>query len=279
MRSVSFEVDGRLCGKRDLKPGALASTIGDPAPPQRPGAAQPAPTAQPTFVMAVERTLHHFPLDPFSRQARLALGEKRLAFEEVVERYWDRPDTLAALNPSGVPPVLVEAPDNGERVVVCEARAILEYLEDSYAEAPLLGGDAAERAEARRIQQWFDRKFDFEVNAFLLYEKMEKRLLGLGAPDLAGIRRGRDGVRSHFHYLDQLLNEREWLAGRRMSLADIAAAGHVSVVDYIGEAPWEQFKNVKTWYMKIKSRPCFRPLLSDRLPGLPPSAHYHDLDF
>ena len=216
--------------------------------------------------MAVERTLHHFPLDPFSRQARLALGEKKLAFEEVVERYWDRPEGLSALNPSGVPPVLVEQ-DGEQRLIVCESRAVLEYLEEAHREPPLLSRDAAERAEARRIQQWFDRKFDFEVNAFLLY------------PDLAGIRRGRDGVRSHFYYIDQLLNEREWLAGRRISLADITAAGHISVIDYIGEAPWEQFKNVKTWYMKIKSRPCFRPLLSDRLPGLPPSAHYHDLDF
>ena len=228
--------------------------------------------------MAVERTLHHFPLDPFSRQARLALGEKKLAYEDVVERYWDRPEGLGALNPSGVPPVLVEQKDD-QRLVICESRAVLEYLEETYREPQLLSGDPVERAEARRIQQWFDRKFDFEVNAFLLYEKMEKRLLGLGAPDLAGIRRGRDGVRSHLYYIDQLLNAREWLAGRRISLADLTAAGHISVIDYIGEAPWEQFKNVKTWYMKIKSRPCFRPLLSDRLPGLPPSAHYHDLDF
>jgi glutathione S-transferase len=228
--------------------------------------------------MAVFRTLHHFPLDPFSRQARLALGEKKLAYEEVIERYWDRPETLATLNPSGLPPVLVEG-EGANTVTICETRALLEYLEETYRDAPLLDRNVVERAEARRLQQWFDRKFDFEVNAFLLYEKMEKRLLGLGAPDLAGIRRGRDGVRSHFYYLDHLLNEREWLAGRRISLADIAAAGHISVIDYIGEAPWDQFKNVKLWYMKIKSRPCFRPLLSDRLPGLPPSAHYHDLDF
>ena len=228
--------------------------------------------------MAAERILHHFPLDPFSRQARLALGEKRLTFDEQVERYWERPEVLGELNPTGLPPVLVDG-EGRDRLVVCETRALLEYLEDRYPDPALLSRDAGERAEARRIIDWFDRKFHNEVNAYLLYEKMEKRLLGLGAPDLAAIRRGRDALRQHLGYLDHLLNAREWLAGRRISLADVAAAGHLSVIDYVGEAPWDQFKNVRTWYMKIKSRPCSRALLSDRLPGLPPAAHYHDLDF
>ena len=50
--------------------------------------------------MSVERHLHHFPLDPASRQVRLALAEKRLKFNETIERYWERPETLAALNPA-----------------------------------------------------------------------------------------------------------------------------------------------------------------------------------
>src|SRR5581483_10773785 len=54
--------------------------------------------------MSVERTLHHFPLDPASRQVRLALGEKRLPFVEVSERYWERPAGFVALNPSGLTP-------------------------------------------------------------------------------------------------------------------------------------------------------------------------------
>ncbi len=228
--------------------------------------------------MAADRILHHFPLDPFSRQVRLALGEKKLGFEEVVERYWERPEGLSELNPSGLPPVLVEG-QGMHRVVACEPRAILEYLEEAHGGFPLMARDLSERAEARRLQDWFDRKFHNEVNGYLLYEKMEKRLLGLGAPDLAGIRRGREALRAHMAYVDELLHAREWLAGRRMSLGDIAAAAHLSVIDYIGEAPWDAFKNVRTWYMKIKSRPCFRPLLSDRMPGLPPSPHYHDLDF
>lgn len=228
--------------------------------------------------MSVERTLHHFPLDPASRQVRLALGEKRLAFGEVQVRYWERPKSLTALNASGLIPVLVEAED-GKELVLCESRAILDHLEEVAPEPALLGRAAGERAEARRLLQWFDRKFEYEASGYILHEKMEKRLLGMGAPDLANLRQGRDGLRSHMFYIDKLLQEREWLAGRRLSLADFAAAAHLSVIDYFGDVAWGDFPAVKTWYMKLKSRPCFRPLLADRWPGLAPAKHYDDLDF
>ena len=228
--------------------------------------------------MSLERTLHHFPLDPASRQVRLAMGEKRIAFSSVEVRYWERPKDLAALNPSGLLPVLVET-DGDRRLVLCESRAILDHLEETIPEPALLGREPEERAEARRLLAWFDRKFEFEAGGFLLHEKMEKRLQGLGAPDLANLRQGRDGVRGHMAYLERLLAERDWLADRRLSLADFAAAAHLSVIDYFGDVPWADHPATKTWYMKLKSRPSFRPLLADRWPGLTPARHYDDLDF
>lgn len=228
--------------------------------------------------MTVDRTLHHFPLDPASRQVRLALGEKRLQFKEVQERYWERRPAFLALNPSGLTPVLVET-HGDRRIVICESRAILEHLEETAPEPDLIGRDPAERAETRRLLQWFDRKFDYEVNGLLLHEKMEKQMLGLGPPGLANLRAGRDALRAHLAYVEKLLQERDWLNGRRLSLADFAAAANLSVIDYFGDLPWRECPNVRTWYMKLKSRPCFRPLLADRWPGLAPAAHYDDLDF
>ncbi|MBC6983615.1 glutathione S-transferase family protein [Caulobacter sp. 17J80-11] len=228
--------------------------------------------------MTPRRTLHHFPLDPASRQARLALGEKRLDFDEVVVRYWEPNPEFEALNPSGLTPVLVEETDRGQ-LVVCETRAILDHLEETAKGDALLSPSPAERAEARRLLQWFDKKFDYEVNALLLHEKMEKRLLRLGPPDMPAMRAGREALRRHLGYFDELLQARDWLAGRRLSLADIAAAAHLSVLDYFGEVPWRDYPALKTWYSRIKSRPCFRPLLADRQPGIPPAEHYDDLDF
>ena len=228
--------------------------------------------------MSAKRTLHHFPLDPASRQVRLAMAEKKLAYDEVIERYYEGRPEFRLLNPSGLTPVLVEERD-GAKLVICEARAILEHLEETEPEPALLSRDAGRRAEARRLMQWFDRKFDFEVNAFLIHEKMEKRLLKLGAPDYAAMRQGREGLRTHMEYLEKLTEERNWLAGGRITLADIAAVAHLSIIDYFGDVPWRDFPAAKTWYMKIKSRPSFRPLLGDRQPGLAPAAHYADLDF
>lgn len=228
--------------------------------------------------MSQERTLHHFPLDPASRQVRLALGEKRLPFAEVQVRYWEQPQAFADLNPSGMTPVLVEG-EGPDRLVLCESRAILGWLEEAHPEPALLGREPAERAESRRLVQWFDRKFENEASGFILHEKMEKRLLRLGPPEHANLRQGREGLKSHLRYVEALLQAREWLAGRRLSLADFAAAAHLSVLDYFGDVPWGDFPAAKTWYMKLKSRPAFRPLLADRWPGLPPAGHYDDLDF
>ncbi|MDF2901467.1 MAG: glutathione S-transferase, partial [Phenylobacterium sp.] len=170
--------------------------------------------------MSLDLTLHHFPLDPASRQVRLALGEKRLPFAEEQVRYWERPASLVKMNPSGMTPVLTVG--TRERLILCESRAILDYLEETHPDTPLLGRDPAERAEARRLLQWFDRKFDYEVGGFILHEKMEKRILGLGAPDLASLRQGREALRVHLTYVESLLASRDWLVGRRLSLADFA---------------------------------------------------------
>lgn len=223
--------------------------------------------------------LHHWPLDPASRQARIALAEKALAFELEETAFWREPEDFLALNPAGFPPVLVSEEGTARRLVLVELRAILGHLEEMRREPALLPPDAAGRAEARRLMQWFDRKFDAEVNAYLLHEKLEKRVQGLGAPDMEAIRIGRDFLRRHLAYLSGLLEARDGLAGARYTLADIAAAAHLSCLDYLGDVPWDQYPAVKSWYERVKCRPAFRPLLEDRLPGLPPARWYAELDF
>ena len=222
--------------------------------------------------------LYHFPFDPGSRTARLALGEARVELAETVVRPWEDGCPVATLNPSGMPPVL-QVTEGGRALTLCEPAAILGWLEDRAKEPFLMPADPAERAETRRLVAWFDRRFNDEVNAVLLHERMEKPLLRLGPPEARALRAGREALKAHLLMMETLLGTRDALAGRRLSQADFVAAAHLSVLDYFGEVPWGAFPGLKTWYMKLKSRPCFRPLLADRFPGVQPAVWYHDLDF
>ena len=221
------------------------------------------------------RTLYHLWLSPGARKVRLILKEKNLEFDLKIERTWERRPEFLALNPVGDTPVLIEA--NG--AVLADSAAIAEYLEEVYPDRPLIGLDPWQRAETRRLVGWFDGKFNAEVTQNLVEEKMTKRLLGQGQPNSATIRAGSANLRHHLDYIGWLVERRNYLAGDQFSLADIAAAAHISAVDYLGDVPWDAFENAKEWYARVKSRPSFRPLLADHIPGAAPPKHYADLDF
>ncbi len=221
------------------------------------------------------RTLYHLWLSPSSRKVRVALKEKGLDFSLKVEKVWDRRPEFLALNPAGTVPVLVE--ENGE--VVADSGAICEFLEEVYPTRRLIGGMPAERAETRRLVAWFDTKFESEVTSNVLGEKVLKRFLGRGEPDATAIRAGLRNIHTHLDYIGWLAERRTWLAGNDFSLADIAAAAHLSCLDYLDDVPWDQHEGAREWYARIKSRPSFRPLLADHIPGSPPPKHYADLDF
>lgn len=222
------------------------------------------------------RTLFHHPLCPFSRKVRLVLAEKKLEFDPVVEKYWERRPDFVALSPAGQVPVLVE--EGG--TPLADSTAITEYLDEVHREPPLLPAEPEARAEVRRLVGWFDTKFNVEVTVNLVGEKVHKRLTSHHAePDSRLIRAGYANIHQHLDYIAWLTERRTWLAGSAFSLADVAAAAQISCVDYVGDVPWDSHHAAKDWYARVKSRPSFRPLLADHLPGMPPPRHYADLDF
>lgn len=221
------------------------------------------------------RVLFHLPLSPFSRKVRLVLAEKRMPFELCVEKVWERRPEYLALNPAATVPTLLE--DSG--LAVPDSGVICEYLEEAYPETPLLGRTLGERVEVRRLVAWFDGKFADEVTRNLNGEKYLKRISGIGHPDAAALRAGYANLREHLHYLGWLAEAQTWLAGSQISLADFAAAAHLSVLDYQGDVDWTLSPPAREWYARMKSRPSFRPLLADRVPGMIPPEHYADLDF
>ncbi|MGD9784793.1 MAG: glutathione S-transferase family protein [Hyphomicrobiaceae bacterium] len=226
--------------------------------------------------------LTHFRLCPRSRSIRLLLAEIGLDPELVEHRPWEYRAELLALNPAGELPVLQI--DNGP--VLCGAYAISEYVADELRQhavpgrqPPLFPGDRGDRAEVRRLVDWFHGKLDREVTRELLEERVYRAYRGSTSPEAQVLRAARANLRYHLSYIAYLAHQRRWLAGEDMSFADLAAAAHLSTLDYLGEIPWQEHEGVKQWYQRIKSRPSFRPLLADRISGTPAPLHYADLDF
>ena len=218
--------------------------------------------------------LFHVPLSPFCRKVRLSLGEKKIEVELVEERYWEQDPDFLRRNPAGKVPVL-----RLDGIMMSESAAICEYIEETRPEAPLLPSDPVQRLEVRRVVSWFDDKFHHEVTSKLLYERVNKKVTKQGYPDSKNVKAGAKAIKYHLDYMTWLLDHRRWLAGDVMTLADFAAAAHLSSLDYISDVDWNRSAVVKDWYAKIKSRPAFRSILADQVPGFPPPKQYNNLDF
>jgi glutathione S-transferase len=218
--------------------------------------------------------LYHVPLSPFCRKVRLSLAEKKIECQLVEERYWEQSPDFLRRNPAGKVPVL-----RIDGRVMSESAAICEYLEEKHPAPPLMPKSAEARYEVRRLVAWFDDKFHHEVTSKLLYERVNKKVMGTGYPDSTNVKAGARAIKYHLDYMAWLLDHRRWLAGDVMTLADFAAAAHLSSLDYISDVDWNRSDAVKDWYAKIKSRPAFRNILADQVPGFLPPAHYANLDF
>ena len=220
------------------------------------------------------RTLYHFKLCPFSRRLRVHMAEKKLEFTLIEEPFWESRPDFSEINPAMEVPVLSES--DGE--FLCESHAVSEYLESAYPEPRMLGSGLGGAGEVRRLLYWCDIKLHNDVTRYVLNEKVLRYLLSGGAPSSEALHAAAHNLREHVRYFEGLLKDRRWLAGNEFSLADVALACHLSVIDYLSAMRWDA-PSVKHWYSLVKSRPSFRDLLYDRMTGFTPPSHYSNLDF
>jgi glutathione S-transferase len=220
--------------------------------------------------------LYQFPICPFSRKVRLLMSEKGIAYELWRENPWDGREEFYVMNAAGRTPVLRE-PERD--ITLCDSRAICEYFEETVEAARMITGPATARAEIRRLVAWFDESFFADVTLPLMHERMFKRLIHRASPDGTALREAMKAADGHLDYIDYLLDHRRWIGGATLSLADLAAAAQISVADYLGGFNWSSHAQAKAWYAGLKSRPSFRPLLSERMEVISPPAHYDKVDF
>jgi glutathione S-transferase len=221
------------------------------------------------------RQLYHYWFSPCSRKIRIALLEKSIDFDLKLELPWQRRHEFLVLNPAGTVPVIVE----DDKSIIAGTNAITEYIEEISPDINLIGSNSLQRAEVRRLIEWFDVKFYEEVTHLIISEKVMKMFLKRGTPQAASIRYAGQNIKHHLQYIEYLTDRRNWLAGEDFSYADISAASHISCVDYFGDVPWNSFPRARDWYARIKSRPSMQAILKDNIAGLVAAQHYRNLDF
>lgn len=231
----------------------------------------------------IDYILYHYPLCPFSRKIRFLLDDMGLSYKLEEVKFWKRDKSLLQLNPASEVPVLVDEKNN---IVLVDSFVIAEYLDATHKEhddllkIPYLSNNEVEKAEIRRLEMWFDKKFYNEVSKYILEERVYNTFLEK-TPEIntKRLKAGQKNLGPHLRYIEFLLDKRKWLAGENFSIADIAAATQISSLDYLGEISWSKYKILKDWYLTIKSKTAFHGILRDKIEGFKPSKYYSELDF
>lgn len=218
--------------------------------------------------------LVHSNVLPQCRKIRILMAEKKMLFVLKEVEHWNLSKDILKLNPAGELPIFIF-----DGNFISGNYAISEFLEETYTQNKLISGTNKERAEVRRLVDWFDNKFYNEVYQHIAGEKIYKRFALKLPPESKKIKIGINNLRYHLEYIDWITERNNYLVGSNFSMADISAAAQISVIDYLGDIPWNDYKNAKLWYSKIKSRQSFKEILNDRIKGIYPSKNYSNLDF
>lgn len=223
------------------------------------------------------KTLFHYSICPLSRQIRIYLKELDIQFSMLQEEYWLRRKDFLSINSVGNLPIII---DDKTGLNLIGVYPITEYLIETHENFYFMPTkNPALRSKIRKYLVWFNDKFYREVVKILIDEKVIRLLMRVGEPRSNFIIAAKSNLNHHLNFLAAILEKNLYITSEQISCADIAAAAHISVIDYLGEINWDKWPLIKDWYSIIKSRPSFRPLLQDRIAGFNPPREYTNLDF
>lgn len=234
--------------------------------------------------MSEHYRLYHYPICPFSRQVRFLFAHKDISFIPVIENFWEKREKFCLMNPTGeVPFLAIKRPDDSmeqvKNLLIFSSEAITSYIEDQYPSDSLIFGNIDHKTEIRKMIHWINVKFYSEVSKHIIGERIYSWFKYQKNPDLQLLKLARINLHKHLAFFENLLTKRDHIGGMEFSIADVALAAHISSLDYLGEINWQNYNILKDWYTIIKSKPAFRDLLYDMIPGFKPSTWYRELDF
>ena len=194
--------------------------------------------------------LYHFPPSPNSRRV-LAVAYHLGLDPELIELSLLRGEHMnpdfVALNPNHKIPVFID--DDG--FTLWESTAIMLYLASKESGHTLYSDDIKVQANINKWLYWNIAHWSPACGVYV-YEYLFKNFLNLGEPDPDELKKGDELFLRFAEVLDGHLNDRKWLVGDDVTLADYAVA---SFLDHIESAhmPIDNFKQIQRWYANIES--------------------------
>jgi glutathione S-transferase len=148
------------------------------------------------------------------------------------------------LNPNGTLPMLVE-----DGFVLWESNAIVQYLASKVPGTLLWPNDARKRADIARWQFWEASAWSPAIH-ILLYEKIIKQVRRQGNPDPSELARGMEAFCQCAALLDSHLQNRLWMVGRGMTLADVSLSSQLMYAREL-ELPLARYPHLTAWWMRV----------------------------
>jgi glutathione S-transferase len=193
-------------------------------------------------------------IGPNPRVVRMFMAEKDINVPMVeidLMKGDNRKEPYLSKNVHGQMPALEL--DDGS--TVCEITAICEYLEDKHPTPPLVGKTAEEKAQTR---MW-TRRVDLNICEPLANGFRFSQGLPLFKDRIVTVPEAADGLkkiaRNRLEWLEGQMAGREFLCGKRFSLADILLFGFIDFGGQVGQPLPPENKNLAAWFARIKARP------------------------
>lgn len=187
---------------------------------------------------------------PYARKIRVILLEKKLACEQIVDLPHEPTAKVGEFNPLGKVPTLVT--DDGE--VFFDSPVIADYLETLDVEPALLPSDRLEAVRVKQLEALADGVLDAAVIVLLEGRRApEQQSEAVKARQWGKVERG-------LAALQKLAEGKTWLAGGRLSLADISVAVMIGWLDarFSDYGVAKHYPQLAAWAAPILARPSFQ---------------------
>jgi glutathione S-transferase len=198
--------------------------------------------------------LYGFPPSPNTWKVRAVAAHLGLRpdFEFVdLTRGQSRIAEFLALNPTGRTPVLVDGD-----FTLWESNAIMQYLASRTPNA-LWPNEARIRADIMRWQSWQLAHWSKEGCEPLLFERLVKKIMNLGAPDPAVVAKGTENFHREARVLDAHLAKQSYLVGKEPTLADFSVAAPLFHAQ-AAELPLAPYPHIRDWFERVSALPVWR---------------------